>query len=61
MTRYSTKWIRVHPEKVSKLFKAVSKLIIDKASESPQTITFKNLDFMISELSNYDSWKVQKN
>tara|TARA_Y100000817_G_scaffold63989_1_gene48120 strand:- start:2338 stop:4926 length:2589 start_codon:yes stop_codon:yes gene_type:complete len=60
MTRYSTKWIRVHPEKVSKLFKAVSKLIIDKASESPETINFKNLDFMISELSNYDSLKISK-
>ena len=60
MTRYSTKWIRVHPEKVSKLFKAVSKLIIDKASESPHTINFKNLDFMISELSNYDSLKIAK-
>ena len=58
MTRYSTKWIRVHPEKVSKLFKAVSKLIIDKASESPETINYKNLDFMISELSNYDSLKI---
>ena len=60
MTRYSTKWIRVHPEKVSKLFKAVSKLIIDKASESPETIKYKNLDFMISELSNYDSLKIAK-
>ena len=60
MTRYSTKWLRVHPEKVSKLFKSVSKLIIDKASESPETINYKNLDFMISELSNYDSLKIAK-
>ena len=60
MTRYSTKWIRVHPEKVSKLFKAVSKLIIDKASESPETVNYKNLDYMISELSNYDSLKIAK-
>ncbi len=60
MTRYSTKWIRVHPEKISKLFKAVSKLIIDKASESPETINFKNLDYMISELSNFDSLKIAK-
>ena len=33
MTRYASSWLRIHPEKVSKLFKSISKLIIDKASE----------------------------
>ena len=60
MTRYSTNWIRIHPEKVSKLFKSVSKLIIDKASESPETINYKNLDHMIAELTDYDSLKIAK-
>ena len=60
MTRYASSWIRIHPEKVSKLFKAVSKLIIDKASESKETVNYKNLDHMISELINYDALKISK-
>ena len=60
MTRYASSWIRIHPEKVSKLFKSVSKLIIDKASESKETVNYKNLDHMIAELINYDSLKISK-
>ena len=60
MTRYSSSWIRIHPEKVSKLFKAISKLIIDKASEAKETVNYKNLDNMIAELINYDSLKIAK-
>ncbi len=60
MTRYASSWLRIHPEKVSKLFKSISKLIIDKASESKETVNYKNLDHMIAELINYDSLKIAK-
>ena len=60
MTRYASTWLRVHPENVSKLFKSISKLIIDKASESKETVNYKNLDHMIAELINYDSLKIAK-
>ena len=60
MTRYASSWIRIHPEKVSKLFKSISKLIIDKASESKETVNYNNLDNMIAELINYDALKIAK-
>ena len=60
MTRYASSWLRIHPEKVSKLFKSISKLIIDKASESKETVNYNNLDHMIAELINYDSLKIAK-
>lgn len=60
MTRYASSWLRIHPEKISKLFKSISKLIIDKASESKETVNYNNLDHMIAELINYDSLKIAK-
>ena len=60
MTRYSNNWIRIHPENIYKLLNAVSKIIIDQAKESSETINYPNLDLAIAEFSSYDSLKIAK-
>ena len=60
MTRYSNNWIRIHPENIYKLINAVSKIIIDQAKESSETINYPNLDIAIAEFSSYDSLKIAK-
>ena len=60
MTRYSNNWIRIHPENIYKLLNAVSKIIIDQAKESSETINYPNLDLAIAEFSSFDSLKIAK-
>ncbi len=60
MTRYSNNWIRIHPENIYKLMNAISKIIIDQAKESSETINYPNLDTAIAEFSSYDSLKIAK-
>ena len=60
MTRYSNNWIRIHPENIYKLFNSVSKIIVDQAKESSNTINYPNLDLAIAEFSSFDSLKIAK-
>tara|TARA_Y100000590_G_scaffold163069_1_gene186943 strand:+ start:4196 stop:6790 length:2595 start_codon:yes stop_codon:yes gene_type:complete len=60
MTRHSNNWIRVQPEDIFKLINAISKIIIDQANESSDTVNYPNLDLAIAEYSSYDALKIAK-
>ena len=60
MTRYADSWIRINPNDVYKLFNSVSRIIVDKATESKESVNKANLDTTISDLSNFDKLKISK-
>ena len=60
MTRYADNWIRINQNDIVKLFNATSRIIVDKATESKDSVNRANLDETIADLSNFDKLKISK-